>query len=73
MRHYYQIMNQGRCGEIYNVGSGCSLSMRELLKQILAENGLPDDVVTTADLPGSEFDVADVYADVSKLNKLYQR
>ena len=71
VRHYYQIMNHGRSGEIYNVGSGRSLAMRELLDQILAENGLADAAVTTSATRDNEFDVADIYADINRLTHLY--
>lgn len=71
VRCYRTIMTSGVAGEIYNVGSGVSITIRELLGKILAENGLSMDCVETN--PPSfvnKLDVPDIYADIEKLVKL---
>lgn len=70
-RYYTLIMQRGEAGEIYNVGSGASIPIRELLTRILEEHGLSMAMVEErkAELP-HKFDIKDLVADVSKLNRL---
>jgi GDP-4-dehydro-6-deoxy-D-mannose reductase len=70
-RYYALIMQRGRSGEIYNVGSGSSIPIRELLKRILEENGLSMAIVEErkAELP-HKFDIRNIVADISKLKML---
>ncbi len=71
IRYYTVIMQRGKAREIYNVGSGASIKVRDLLQRILEENGLGMDVVEErAFRPTSKFDVKDLFADVSKLKAL---
>jgi GDP-4-dehydro-6-deoxy-D-mannose reductase len=71
VRNYALIMRRGVAGEIYNVGSGVSITMRELLTQILKENGLLMDVVEEqACTPRHKFDIKNLVADISKLRAL---
>lgn len=68
---YRTIMNNGEAGEFYNVGSGTSITMRELLKKILADNGLSETVVEAGVVPSvNKLDVKDMYADIRKISKL---
>jgi GDP-4-dehydro-6-deoxy-D-mannose reductase len=70
-RYYGLIMQRGKAGEIYNVGSGTSITMRDLLKQILEENGLSMAMVEERkpELPHT-FDIKDIVADISKVKTL---
>jgi GDP-4-dehydro-6-deoxy-D-mannose reductase len=71
IRYYAVIMQRGKVGEIYNVGSGASIKVRNLLRRILEENGLGMDVVEErAFTARNKFDVKDLFADVSKLKAL---
>lgn len=69
--NYRKIMAYGVSGEIYNVGSGASITIRELLWNILEVNGLSMDCVE-ATLPSitSKLDIPDIYADIGKLASL---
>ncbi len=71
VRYYALIMQRGKRGEIYNVGSGTSIPIRDLLNQTLEQNGLSMAVVEerkTELLP--KFDIKNLVADIGKLNKL---
>lgn len=71
VNYYRTIMKKGLSGEIYNVGSGCSISIRELLIRILEENGLSEKVIDSGMVPTvNKFDIKDIYADISKLETL---
>lgn len=65
------LMKFGSAGQIYNVGSGAPVQMREILRKLLAEAGLEWSAVRSASV-GSDNrpDVPVIYADVSKLRSL---
>lgn len=68
---YEKIMERGSTGCVYNVGSGYSIRMRDLLEKILAEHGLePGIVEERRQNDPNKFDVADIYADISMLKGL---
>ena len=71
VRHYVLIMQRGNSGEIYNVGSGTSIPIRDVLKQILEENGLSMAIVEEhrPALP-HKFDIKNLVADIAKLKTL---
>jgi GDP-4-dehydro-6-deoxy-D-mannose reductase len=71
VRCYALIMQRGKPGEIYNVGSGTSIPIRDLLKRTLEKNGLSMAVVEERKpelLP--KFDIKNLVADIAELNKL---
>jgi nucleoside-diphosphate-sugar epimerase len=69
--NYQLVMNAGIPGEVYNIGSGKSILLRDLLKDILKEQGLDMSVVEeTPVLEKSKLDVPDIYADIAKLEGL---
>jgi GDP-4-dehydro-6-deoxy-D-mannose reductase len=71
VKHYETIMKRGQAGEVYNVGSGRSISLYNLLKQILEENGLGMDIVEERSLDRHDkLDVKDLFADLSKTRSL---
>jgi nucleoside-diphosphate-sugar epimerase len=68
---YEAIMAGGKAGEIYNVGSGSSIKIHDLLTRMLAEAGLTHDVVEEQVFPQkSQNEVADIHADMSKTNAI---
>jgi len=66
---YKIIMDRGEPGEVYNVGSGQSVSTKELLLSILEENNLSMDDVEIRN-PDNRYDVKNIFADLNKINKL---
>lgn len=71
---YELIMNHGQAGEVYNVGSGRSIAIHELLKNMLAEHGLSMDIVhEQLNDDGGRPEIKDLYADLSKLGSLEKR
>ncbi|WP_295447158.1 NAD-dependent epimerase/dehydratase family protein [uncultured Thiodictyon sp.] len=69
--HYRTIMNRGHSGEVYNVGSGESLPIRELLTRLLMTHGIPPEAIET--LPAAnvnKLDIPDIYANIEKLLRL---
>jgi GDP-4-dehydro-6-deoxy-D-mannose reductase len=71
---YQLVMNEGVAGEVYNVGSGKSILLRDLLGIILREHGLDMSVVD--EMPTQEkskLDVLDIYADISKIKSLRKK
>jgi len=70
VRYYALIMQRSTAGEIYNVGSGVSIKMRDLLHRILEENGLSMEIVEEQASSGDAFDIKDLVADISKLQAL---
>jgi nucleoside-diphosphate-sugar epimerase len=64
-------MQRGKSGEIYNVGSGASIKIRDLLRSILEENGLSIGIVEEQiSREPDAFDIKDLVADISKLKTL---
>lgn len=71
VRHYKVIMEHGLTGEIYNVGSGKSVKINDILDEIIAENGIDRSVVEFLEnKSASKIDIKDIFADISKLNYL---
>jgi GDP-4-dehydro-6-deoxy-D-mannose reductase len=70
-RCFRLVMENGKTGEVYNVASGSSISMRELLESILHEHGLSMDIVRSGSGNRSgEYDPETICADISKLKSL---
>src|SRR6266567_273827 len=66
-----KLMKFGSAGEIYNVGSGVPVQLKELLKRLLGEAGVEWSAVRTDPTRGEgKRDVPIIYADVSKLRSL---
>jgi len=61
------VMDHGRTGEVYNVGSGVPLRMGTLLARMLGEAGVPLSAVESAPQGGMRPDVYRIYADIAKL------
>lgn len=69
VKKYEIIMENGKPGEIYNVGSGKSICIKELLLSVLGENNLSMNDVEIGNFD-SRYDVKDIYADISKIKNL---
>ena len=67
---YVRIMQRGKSGEIYNVGSGQSILLRDLLGQILEQHGIAKASINEGSRQAETFDVAEIFADTRKLNSL---
>jgi nucleoside-diphosphate-sugar epimerase len=69
--HYVKIMNSGKSGEIYNVGTGLSVRIRDFLSKVLREEGLDESIIVSK-LPAiaPKVDILDIYADITKLKSL---
>ncbi|MEI7731293.1 MAG: NAD-dependent epimerase/dehydratase family protein [Verrucomicrobiota bacterium] len=65
------IMQQGSAGEVYHVASGVPVTMRELMQQVLHQEGLSDCKVReeTRALPG-KLDIPCIHADMTKTRDL---
>ena len=49
------VLNEGRAGEVYNIGGNCSLPNLEVVKRILKATGQPDSLMkTVTDRPGHD-------------------
>lgn len=71
-RMYHLIATRGIAGEVYNVGSGKAITMKDLLQEMLQHAGLDygivDEESTGKATPHSQVSV--IYADINKLNTL---
>lgn len=71
VKYYQRIMERGKTGEVYNVGSGSSIKMRDLLALLLKEAGFDFKIVEEATLPVPDrTDIPEIYADIGKLKGL---
>lgn len=71
VKAYELIMNSGETGEIYNVGSGKSVEIRDLLHKILKENGIPEESVSLEpSIESNKDDVSNIFADINKLESI---
>lgn len=70
VKYYQKIMERGLPGEVYNVGSGKSVKMRDFLGLILKKAGL--DMRVVDELPGAQdkTDIPEIYADLRKIKEL---
>ena len=67
---YHAIASRGIAGEVYNVGSGTAVSMRELLHKMLAEYGLDAAIVDESQNFRPPNEVSMIYADIGKITAL---
>lgn len=65
---YMLVMEQGRCGDVYNVCSGQSYSMQTVLERLIALCGVAVEVRQTANLVRAT-DTANVRANADKLRR----
>ena len=70
VKYYQAIMARGLSGEIYNVGSGKSIRIYDLLVRLVDEAGLTHDVIEEQIYANKQIEVADIYADMSKIKAI---
>jgi nucleoside-diphosphate-sugar epimerase len=74
IKYYETIMAYGKMGEIYNVGSGNSVRLYDILKAILLEYDLTIDIVETRlKNYANKINVNDIFSDLFKVNLLRQK
>ena len=71
IKYYRRVLEKGKTGEVYNVGSGKAVSLREVLQEMLKEAGLALDIVREGkhDIPG-KIVVPKIFADTTKIKSL---
>jgi GDP-4-dehydro-6-deoxy-D-mannose reductase len=70
---YEAIMTAGKSGEIYNVGSGKSIQIADLLAKILQQAGLSHEVIEEQFYSEKANEVSDIYADMTKTKTIGSR
>ena len=71
IKKYETVINYGKNGEIYNVGSGKSVILSDLLEQILVAKGLDLSIIEIKSRNIiNKLNVNDIFADISKINLL---
>lgn len=70
VERYMAVMERGESGEVYNVGSGGSIRIYDLLEAILKENNLDIGIVEEKAVEHNRFDIPDIYADITKIKKI---
>ena len=71
IKYYRKVMEKGKTGEVYNVGSGKAVPLSETLKGMLYKEGLSMNIVreSTHTVPGKVV-VPKIFADMSKTKSL---
>ena len=71
VQHYIRIMDKGVAGEVYNVASGKPTKIKNMLNKILDEENIDLSVVkaNTRTVQANDSDI--IFADISKLEGLY--
>lgn len=67
---YHRIMQRAERGGVYNVGSGTSISTRNLLDMFIKVFGIPRQAINQLPSKNNEFDVRDSRSDNTKLRAL---
>ena len=70
MRAYSFIMEKGNSGQVYNIGSGLSVKIKDLLNCFLDLFEIKSDSIETTKDSFKRFDIPKIVADISKLKKL---
>lgn len=70
--YYVAVLEKGKTGEIYNVGSGKSTALRDVLRNMLISEGLSFDAVKEGihHIPG-KIVVPKIFSDITKLRQLF--
>lgn len=70
VKYYEKVIELGKPGEVYNVGSGRAISMRDLLGLLLEESGLSMKVVSKSLFIPDKTDIPEICADLRKIKGL---
>lgn len=71
VKHYVKVMEDGAAGEVYNVASGRPIKIKDILNKMLDEEGLESSVVKANSRAEHANDSDIIFADISKLEGLY--
>lgn len=61
------LLMKKRCTGIFNIGSGYSMSVKEIAKIILSKSGVEKEIISSGDIRPNE--IPDVVADISKITR----
>lgn len=71
IKNYHTVMNYGKNGEVYNVGSGESVILYDLLEQVLVSKDLDLSIIETKSRSiMNKLNVNNIVADISKIRAL---
>ena len=71
VKHYMTVMKKGSTGEVYNVATGEPTRTRDLLRNILVDEGFDLSVVKSNTRTAQANDSDMIFADITKLKALY--
>ena len=73
IKYYRLVMEEGKTGEVYNIGSGKAVSLREMLRCMLGKEGLPFSIVRESihSVPG-KLVVPKIFANIRNLKQLFR-
>lgn len=66
VRGYWELVQKGRSGEIYNIGSGCSYTIRSLLDKLISMSSSPIEVRIDPERM-RPYDIPELRADIAKI------
>jgi GDP-4-dehydro-6-deoxy-D-mannose reductase len=68
VKDYLTVMGKGIAGEVYNIGSGSSEAIKNILEKILIENDLDMNIIEEVNfIENNKIDINDIYANIDKL------
>src|SRR3989338_2727739 len=71
IKYYQKVMECGRTGEMYNVGSGRSITLRDVVNRMLSAEGLPLTVIKEGlHVTSGKIVVHKIFADISKIKQI---
>ena len=71
IKDYEKSMNFGEKGEVYNIGSGFSVKLSDLLEKILLDNNLTMDIIEIKRRNFvNKLNIDDIFADLAKISLL---
>ena len=71
VQYYKKIMDHGISGNIYNVGSGKPITMRNFLHNILLKNDIDTKIVEESEkYYHDKVEIEEIYADIEKIRSL---
>lgn len=70
IRSYEVIMTKGQAGEVYNIGSGKSIKIQDLLLRFLVIFGIEDAKIEKSNSFVKKFDIPKIVADIAKVKAL---
>lgn len=68
-RAFDGLIQMGQPGKAYNIGSGASVPIRDLLNELISLAEIPDVVIEENSTPRRKVDVPDVCADITAIKE----